>query len=136
MSLEDILKVAESLGFNREEVGRKIQKKYATCIRKGNLDELRSLQKITGIKPGLPKDLVQKKYAAYIRKRQLSYLSCLQDLTGIKPSKDIVQKGYADYVKKGQLNDFSNLQEITRIEPSKDVYRAFIYKTFIDILSK
>jgi len=50
MPLDDILDVGESIG-SKEELSRKIQDKYATYVRKGQLDNLRDLQGATEIKP-------------------------------------------------------------------------------------
>ena len=95
MALEDVLNIAESIGFGREEVSKKIQERYATYVRKGWLGRLRVLQEATGIKPKLSEDVIQKEYATYVREGRLGRLRDLQEATGIKPSKEV----YREFIK-------------------------------------
>ncbi len=89
MPLEDILNVAESFGLDREELGRKIQERYAVCVKERRFDELRRLQEITGIKPELSENVVQEAYATCVKEERFDELRSLQEITGIKPSEEI-----------------------------------------------
>ncbi len=126
MVLEDILDVAELMGYDRAVVERKIQKRYATYVGRGRLDHLRSLQEVTGIEPS--EDVVQWGYAIYVREERFHCLRSLQKMTGIEPelSEDVVQEGYAIYVREGRFDDLRSLQEVTGIKPSEDIYKAFL----------
>jgi len=73
-------------------IAKGIQNAQVCAIEQGWLNQLETLQEVTGIKPS--ERAVQRGYATYFKKGQLDLLRRLYELTGIKPSK----KGYMAFI--------------------------------------
>ena len=140
--LEDVLEYAESLGFDREEVSRRIQKKYAVYLEEENFVKLRELYDATGIKPS--DDIVQKKYVAYIKEGRVDDSITFHSITRLKPnlSEDVVQEAYAACAREGRLPLLRDFQELTGIKPNlsddvlKKEYASYIEKAYEPLKQK
>lgn len=130
MVLENILAVAESLDFDKEKLNKHIQKRYELYLRDWDIDSIKRLQEVTGIKP--QEDIVQKTYLSHLW--SVNSLEELEEVTGIKPKipEKRVQEKYTHMLNYNNwdADDLKVLQKLTGAIPKipeKKVQERYAY---------
>lgn len=132
MILENILNVAESMGFEKEEIVIKVQNKYENLIKMGEVRQLEELYNLTGISPEFSEEAVQEGYAACVKDvMKFRNISWIKDKTNIDISENLIQNIYEIFLKEDRFHNLEELIRVTGAHPKESLIQEF-YKKYID----